>query len=88
MYGIPAVDESGLPGEALLVAAYLRLMVADARRTTPARAINGINPSDPDKARAFLRDIEAVRPWAEMLNADAGVIQARLLESAGLTKHP
>ena len=84
-YGIPVKDESGLSGEALLVAAFLRLMVADARRTRPHRATNGVLTSDPESAVEFLRDTERVAYWAELLGANVEVIQPQLLHAAGLT---
>ncbi len=84
MYGIPAKDESGLSGEALLVAAFLRLMVTDARRRQPHRSYRGGLLSDPDSAVEFLRDTARVAYWSELLGADAEAIQTRLLHAAGL----
>ena len=83
-YGIPATDESGLPGEALLVAAFFRLMVADARRSRPHRHCCGERLSDAESAVEFLRDTTRVAYWAELLGADAEAIQTRLLHEAGL----
>ena len=83
-YGIPATDESGLPGEALLIAAFFRLMVADARRSRPHRHCCGERLSDAESAIEFLRDTARVTYWAELLDADGATIQAQLLQAAGL----
>lgn len=84
-YGIPAHDESGLSGEALLVAAFLRLMVADARRSRPHRGYCGERVSDADSAVEFLRDTARVAYWAALAGTDVEVIQPKLLRAAGLT---
>ena len=83
---IPAKDESGLSGEELFVVAFLRLMVADARRQKPRRSTKWERTSDPVSAREFLRDTKRVAYWVELLDADVTVNQPQLLRAAGLAR--
>ena len=83
-YTARAEGGNSLSGEELLVIAFLRLMVMDARRPGQYHAKNGTVTNDPEEARAFIRDTERLGVWCDLLNLNTQKIQERLLREAGM----
>ena len=71
------------------VAAFLRQMVADARRTPTGtghwtETHDGWTASRQREAQEFLFDLNRLAPWVELTGADVDKLQGVLLRAAGL----
>ena len=71
------------------VAAFLRQVVADARRTPTGtghwtETQDGWTASRQREAQEFLLDLHRLAPWVELTGADVDKLQGMLLHAAGL----
>lgn len=76
----PALNETGLSGEMLLIGAILRQAVCDARLDTPSQT----STSAHRQAKAFLMDQDAIDWWAGLVGANGDILGETLRRAARL----